>query len=100
MIAERRNPSGEESDEDEDEGGEWAPHPRQSDSADMSADPFEDTAIVKSGYLFKKGERRKVRVLWLPAVLLRTKPTYLFIDVEEALVCLAGWSALIICKLV
>jgi pleckstrin homology domain-containing family A member 1/2 len=53
-IAERRSGSGDESDEDEDEEGEWR-------MADKSKARDEEEYVVKSGYLWKKGSRRKVR---------------------------------------
>ena len=55
-IAERRSGSGDESeeDEDEDEGG-WK-------TADVRGKPrgSADETVIKAGYLWKKGERRKV----------------------------------------
>ena len=53
-IAERRSGSGDESDEDEDEGGEWR-------MADKSKSKEDEESVVKTGYLWKKGSRRKVR---------------------------------------
>ncbi|KAH7884375.1 hypothetical protein F5I97DRAFT_1929251 [Phlebopus sp. FC_14] len=55
-IAERRAGSGEESEDDDDEDGPWrtADKVKMQDSADES--------VIKSGYLWKKGERRKT--LW------------------------------------
>jgi hypothetical protein len=56
-IAERRSGSGEESDEDEDEEeGGW----RTANMAETPHGSVEEKTI-KSGYLSKKGERRKVR---------------------------------------
>jgi hypothetical protein len=56
-IAERRSGSGEDSedDEDEEEGG-WK-------TADVKGRPQSsvDESVIKAGYLWKKGERRKVR---------------------------------------
>lgn len=56
-IAERRSGSGEESDEDEEEeeGGWRTAH--MAETANGSV----DEKMIKSGYLWKKGERRKVR---------------------------------------
>ena len=56
-IAERRSGSGEDS-EDEGEGG-WQ-------SADVRTKPRNSTdeGVIKSGYLWKKGERRKVIVIF------------------------------------
>lgn len=53
-IAERRPGSGDESDEDEDEEGEWR-------MADKGKGRDDEESAVKSGYLWKKGSRRKVR---------------------------------------
>jgi hypothetical protein len=56
-IAERRNGSGDESEEDEDEEeGGWK-------TADVRGKPrgSADETVIKAGYLWKKGERRKVR---------------------------------------
>lgn len=57
-IAERRSGSGEDSDEEEEEEGGWK-------SADIRGKPRDnvDESVIKSGYLWKKGERRKVSVL-------------------------------------
>jgi len=61
-IAERRSPSGEDSDEEEEEEeeGGWR-------SADVRANLrlSVDEVVVKSGYLWKKGERRKVFLLFV-----------------------------------
>jgi len=51
-IAERRSASGDESDEDEDEEGEW----RVADKAKQEGD---EESAIKTGYLWKKGSRRK-----------------------------------------
>lgn len=53
-IAERRSGSGEDSDEEEEEEGGWR-------SADIRGRPRDsvDESVIKSGYLWKKGERRK-----------------------------------------
>jgi len=54
-IAERASHSGEETDEDEDEeGGEW----RIADKKTKHTE--EEENVVKTGYLWKKGSRRKV----------------------------------------
>ena len=53
-IAERRSGSCDESDEDEDEEGEW----RVADKAKRDGD---EDSVTKTGYLWKKGSRRKVR---------------------------------------
>ncbi|KZT67973.1 PH-domain-containing protein [Daedalea quercina L-15889] len=54
-IAERRDGSGEESDEDEDEGeGGW----RTADNKKSQRGSYDETVLM-SGYLWKKGERRK-----------------------------------------
>jgi hypothetical protein len=58
-IAEGKSGSGEESDEDEDEEeeeGGW----RTASKAEKPHSSF-DEKMIKSGYLWKKGERRKVR---------------------------------------
>ncbi|EKM58496.1 uncharacterized protein PHACADRAFT_252858 [Phanerochaete carnosa HHB-10118-sp] len=55
-IAERRTGSGEESDEDEeDEEGGWHVETREQELARES----HDETVLKTGYLWKKGERRK-----------------------------------------
>ncbi|KAG5646968.1 hypothetical protein DXG03_001691 [Asterophora parasitica] len=53
-IAERRSGSGEDTDEEEEEEGGWK-------SADIRGRPRDsvDESVIKSGYLWKKGERRK-----------------------------------------
>ena len=57
-IAERRSGSGEESEEDEEEDeGEWRVETREQELARGSL----DETVLKTGYLWKKGERRKVR---------------------------------------
>lgn len=57
-IAERRTGSGEESEEDEeDEEGGWHVETREQELARGS----HDETVLKTGYLWKKGERRKVR---------------------------------------
>lgn len=56
-IAERRTGSGEESEEDEDEDdGEWRVETREQELARGS----HDETVLLTGYLWKKGERRKV----------------------------------------
>ena len=56
-IAERRTGSGEESEEDEeDEEGGWHAETREQELARGS----HDETVLKTGYLWKKGERRKV----------------------------------------
>ncbi|KAG8729370.1 hypothetical protein FRC12_021028, partial [Ceratobasidium sp. 428] len=54
VIAEKRNPSGEETDEDDDD---------EDDVAHTKRGPAEkevkDEVVLKSGFLWKKGERRK-----------------------------------------
>jgi pleckstrin homology domain-containing family A member 1/2 len=54
-IAERGSASGEDSEEEEEEEGGWR-------SADVKGKPRDsvDESVIKSGYLWKKGERRKV----------------------------------------
>lgn len=56
-ITEKLNQSGEESDDDEDLG-EWQAGP--SIASSEFDDHNHDDAVTKSGYLLKKGERRKV----------------------------------------
>ncbi|KAF8896478.1 pleckstrin-like protein [Infundibulicybe gibba] len=53
-IAERRSGSGEDSEEEEEEEGGWK-------AADIKGKPRNsvDESVIKSGYLWKKGERRK-----------------------------------------
>lgn len=67
-IVERRNASGEESDDDEEEGDEWQPGPSDREAHGDSGN--KEDVIVKSGHLWKKGERRKVNFLRLGLVLL------------------------------
>lgn len=55
-IAEGRAGSGEESEEDEDEEGGWRVQ-QEDDILERGA--LEET-VLKTGYLWKKGERRKV----------------------------------------
>lgn len=57
-IAERRSGSGEDSDEEEEEEGGWR-------SVTVREKPCDsvDEGVIKSGYLWKKGERRKVIVV-------------------------------------
>ena len=58
-IAERRSGSGgEESEEDEDEEGGW-----HAESVDPKERGSLNESVLKTGYLWKKGERRKVRAL-------------------------------------
>jgi hypothetical protein len=53
-IAERRSASGEDSEDDDDEGeGGWK-------TAQTNPHGSKDNSVIKSGYLWKKGERRKV----------------------------------------
>ncbi|QRV89935.1 pleckstrin homology domain-containing family A member 1 [Ceratobasidium sp. AG-Ba] len=54
VITEKRNPSGEETDEDEDEDDEAA-HSRRG----PAEKEVKDETVLKSGFLWKKGERRK-----------------------------------------
>ncbi|QRW04153.1 hypothetical protein RhiLY_03152 [Ceratobasidium sp. AG-Ba] len=54
VITEKRNPSGEETDEDEDEDDEAA-HARRG----PAEKEVKDETVLKSGFLWKKGERRK-----------------------------------------
>lgn len=57
-IAERASGSGEESEEDdEEEGGPW----KTADRSQRTEDSVNE-GVIKSGYLRKKGERRKVSV--------------------------------------
>ena len=56
-IAERRSGSGEESEEDEeDEDGGW-----RAETLEQARGSHDETVLM-SGYLWKKGERRKVRI--------------------------------------
>lgn len=54
-IAERGSASGEDSEEEDEEEGGWR-------SADIKGKPRDslEESVIKSGYLWKKGERRKV----------------------------------------
>lgn len=83
-IAERRSGSGEDSDEEEEEEGGWK-------SADIRGKPRDsvDESVIKSGYLWKKGERRKVLK---PPDFDHCMLTLPFADLEEALVCAATSS--------
>lgn len=57
-IAERRSASGdEETDEDEDGDEEWYHEQHPEDNAGKHQD---EESVIKTGYLWKKGERRKV----------------------------------------
>lgn len=60
-IAERRSGSGEDSEDDEDdqEGGWKTAGPKTTPSHSV------DEIVIKAGYLWKKGERRKVRNAFL-----------------------------------
>ncbi|KAF8340383.1 uncharacterized protein EI90DRAFT_3150782 [Cantharellus anzutake] len=74
VITERRSPSGEESDEDEEES-EWRPGELHEN------EEAHDESVVKSGYLWKKGERRKTwKKRWF--VLRPTKLAYYKNDQE------------------
>jgi hypothetical protein len=57
VIAEKRNPSGEETDEDEDDADVDESMFTRRGPADKEV---KDEVVLKSGYLWKKGERRKV----------------------------------------
>lgn len=81
-IAERGSASGEDSEEEEEEGG-WK-------SADIKGRPRDsvDESVIKSGYLWKKGERRKVphsSTIHSPDFL-----TFLHVDMEETMVRIAA----------
>lgn len=80
-IAERRSGSVDESDEDEDEEGEWR-------VADKAKQQEEEESVTKSGYLWKKGSRRKVRGC-SSAPPRRLTPTGQTLDMEKTLVCAA-----------
>lgn len=56
-IAEARSGSGEDSDEDEPADSGW----KTPDHRSKPRASGEDSTVLKSGYLWKKGERRKVR---------------------------------------
>ena len=87
-IAERASGSGEESEEeDEEEEGPW----KTADKSQCIQDSVNE-GVIKSGYLWKKGERRKVRVL-NTRVLHRLDG---IADVEEEMVCTtAGTSGVL-----
>lgn len=79
-IAEQQVGSGEETDDDEeelDEAEELKTHPRKS----------ADDSVIKSGYLWKKGERRKVRLF-----IYNLNYSNIAIDVEETMVRFAHGS--------
>jgi hypothetical protein len=82
-IAERGSASGEDSDEEEEEEGGWR-------SADIKGKPRDsvDESVIRSGYLWKKGERRKV-----PHCSISRTPEFLSVlhaDLEETMVCSAA----------
>jgi hypothetical protein len=54
-IAERRSGSGEDTEDDDEEEGGW----KTAKMKDKVTDAVEE-GVIKSGYLWKKGERRKV----------------------------------------
>lgn len=54
-IAERRNPSGEETDDDDEDDDERVFAVRGPTEKEVK-----DEVVIKSGFLWKKGERRKV----------------------------------------
>lgn len=89
-IAERRSGSGgEESEEDEeDEEGGWRAETLEQEQARGS----HDETVLKTGYLWKKGERRKVGIFSLCACVGQTQISLLShqTDVEEAVVRLAS----------
>lgn len=59
-IAERRSGSGEDSEDDDDEGeGGW----KTAQVGEGNAQGSIDESVIKTGYLCKKGERRKVRIV-------------------------------------
>lgn len=92
-IAERRSGSGgEESEEDEeDEEGGW-----KSETAGKPRGSHEET-VLKTGYLWKKGERRKVSLaLWSSPTRfsrMTISMRYAMLDVEETVVCIAPSSS-------
>ena len=53
-IAERRSGSGEDTEDEDDEGG-W----KTAEGTEQTRASF-DESVIKTGYLWKKGERRKV----------------------------------------
>lgn len=56
-IAERRSGSGEDSEDDDDEGeGGW----KTAQAGEGHRQGSTDESVIKAGYLWKKGERRKV----------------------------------------
>lgn len=85
-IAERRSGSGEESEEDEeDEEGGW-----RAEATGQARGPHDET-VLKTGYLSKKGERRKVSWLSfdsLDMICSSLIPYYVALDLEEKVVCL------------
>jgi hypothetical protein len=82
-IAERRAGSGEDSeDEEEEEAGGW----KTADTRVKTHGSVEE-GVIKAGYLWKKGERRKVRSPSSgPLVIL----TFQVTDMEETMVCVAA----------
>lgn len=98
-IAERRTQSGgEESEEDDDEeDGAW----RAGEGSRRDNGAFEE-AVIKTGYLWKKGERRKVRAFLSVPMTLSGKPANAVtsfnreIDVEEAMVRLTPCASCVL----
>ncbi|KAJ1307368.1 hypothetical protein OPQ81_001473 [Rhizoctonia solani] len=75
-IAERRNPSGEETDDDDEDEDERVFTPRGPADKEVK-----DEAIIKSGFLWKKGERRKTwKKRWF---VLRTAKVGLYKNEQE-----------------
>jgi hypothetical protein len=58
-IAERRSDSGEDTEDEETAFGGW----KTAENADNKPRKSVDESVIKAGYLWKKGERRKVRSL-------------------------------------
>jgi len=85
-IAERRSQSGDDDSEDEEDdvhGGWRTPEVRGGRNS-------LDEGVIKAGYLWKKGERRKVRfLLYSDVVLPMSNANCTSLDVEETLVCAA-----------
>jgi hypothetical protein len=86
-IAERGSASGEDSDEEEEEEGGWK-------SADIKGKPRDslDESVIKSGYLWKKGERRKVphsSIIHSSTAI----PYFLHADLEETMVRVAAGTS-------
>lgn len=77
-IAERRSGSGEDTEDDDEEAGGW----KIAKMKEKVTDAVEE-GVIKSGYLWKKGERRKVP----SASKRRMRIDHQVTDLEKTMVC-------------